>query len=220
MRGAKSATRSVKRAPREGPAAELAACKRELAEARAERAATAEILKTISQSTSDPRPVFEKFSTPASACSEPIRRRFSLSATIAWCGWRPGAVRWSPRDETMSRRSKTAALDMSRANGACCISPTRPPCRISRRRCANGCGAPAACRCYTRRCWPKIARSAQSLCCAPRSARSASVNRRCCKALPIRPRLQSRIRGCSAKRRRRPATSRNRSRSRQRRRTC
>ena len=60
MRGAKGAARSAKRAPRDRPAAELAACERELAEARAERAATAEILRTISQSASDPRPAFEK----------------------------------------------------------------------------------------------------------------------------------------------------------------
>ena len=60
MRRGKSAARSARRAPRDGLAARLAACERELAEARAERAALVEILKTISQSMSDPRPAFEK----------------------------------------------------------------------------------------------------------------------------------------------------------------
>ena len=108
-RKASSAAKKPAKPPRQDLAAALAEREAELAEARSQQAATAEILRVISQSPTDAAPVFEAILDAGQRLFGYGRdRRLIRSATTTWCGWRRGAARGPRKSGATSPRSPKA----------------------------------------------------------------------------------------------------------------
>ena len=157
-RKASSTAKKAIKPPRQDLAAALAERETELAEARRQQAATAEILRVISRSPADAGPVFE-------AILEACQRLFGsdeigvytiadddMVRVAAWRGPRAEEVR---RDVTPVAESVTGRVIPG--NAAPIISPIYEPSPIYLRPSASGSSASAAHRSSMRRCYGRIA---------------------------------------------------------------